>query len=145
MGIIDRQTTVRRYIIIGVVVGAVVVAFIVLPAVLPGALGAVGFTATGVQLGSTAAAIQSSIGLVAAGSTFALAQSVAMGGAVPFLWMLGAAAVGALLGGALGGSVARLETILAPHIAHVMREARTVVGRAARCASRLASCVRSWF
>ncbi|KAH9928895.1 uncharacterized protein B0H18DRAFT_999261 [Fomitopsis serialis] len=143
MAVIERRTV--RYIIIGVVVGAVVVSIIVLPAVLPGALGSMGFTATGVQLGSAAAAIHSSIGLVASGSAFALAQSVAMGGAIPFLWTLGAAAVGMLLGGALGGSAARLETILAPHVAHVMRGARTVVGRAARGVSRLASGVRSWF
>ncbi|KAH9922718.1 uncharacterized protein B0H18DRAFT_1212443 [Fomitopsis serialis] len=143
MAIIERRTI--RYIIIGVVVGAIVVSIIVLPAVLPGALGAMGFTPIGVQLGSTAAAIHSSIGLVAAGSTFALAQSVAMGGAIPILWTLGAAVVGMLLGGALGGLAARLQTILAPHVARMMRGARTVVSRAARGLNRLASCVRSWF
>ncbi|KAF7954528.1 hypothetical protein EAE96_005648 [Botrytis aclada] len=57
-------------------------------------LGAVGFTAVGPVAGSAAAAWQSSIGLVEAGSFFALCQSIAMGGA----------AVGGIVGAGLGGA-----------------------------------------
>jgi len=46
-----------------------------------GVLHMVGFTATGVAAGSAAAAAQASIGDVAAGSTFAILQSAAAGGA----------------------------------------------------------------
>lgn len=44
-------------------------------------LGAIGFSAVGPAAGSVAAGMQSSIGLVPAGSLFAWCQSVAMGGA----------------------------------------------------------------
>ena len=57
-------------------------------------LGAVGFTALGPVAGSAAAAWQSSIGLVEAGSFFALCQSIAMGGA----------AIGGIVGAGLGGA-----------------------------------------
>jgi len=53
------------------------------PVVAQAALGFVGFSSTGVVGGTLAAAIQSSIGSVAAGSWFAGAQSIAMGGAFP--------------------------------------------------------------
>ncbi|KAF3188063.1 hypothetical protein TWF225_003840 [Orbilia oligospora] len=48
----------------------------------PVVLGAVGFSATGPVAGSYAAAWQSSIGVVQAGSTFAALQSAAMTGCV---------------------------------------------------------------
>ncbi|PQE24357.1 kinase-like domain protein [Rutstroemia sp. NJR-2017a BVV2] len=57
-------------------------------------LGAAGFAAAGPVAGSAAAAWQSSIGLVEAGSAFAWCQSVAMGGA----------AVGGLIGAGVGGA-----------------------------------------
>jgi hypothetical protein len=60
------------------VTGAVVVtaALITVPI-----LGAIGFSAIGPVVGSVAAGWQASIGIVEAGSLFALCQSVAMGGA----------------------------------------------------------------
>ncbi|KAJ8066910.1 hypothetical protein OCU04_004295 [Sclerotinia nivalis] len=57
-------------------------------------LGVVGFSAAGPVAGSAAAAWQSSIGLVEAGSIFAWCQSVAMGGA----------AVGGIIGAGVGGA-----------------------------------------
>lgn len=64
-------------------------------------LGAAGFAAAGPVAGSAAAAWQSSIGLVQAGSLFAWCQSAAMGGA----------AVGGIVAcGAAGGSVALAAT-----------------------------------
>ncbi|KAK0495229.1 hypothetical protein EDD18DRAFT_266995 [Armillaria luteobubalina] len=53
------------------------------PILAPLALGIVGFGAAGPVAGSLAAAIQSGIGNVAAGSAFAVAQSIGMGGAIP--------------------------------------------------------------
>lgn len=64
-------------------------------------LGAAGFAATGPVAGSAAAAWQSSVGLVQAGSLFAWCQSAAMGGA---------AVSGIVAGGAAGGSVALAAT-----------------------------------
>ncbi|KZT63805.1 hypothetical protein DAEQUDRAFT_87947 [Daedalea quercina L-15889] len=127
------------FILGGIVLGAILIAALVLPAVLPGALGAVGFTATGVQLGSAAAAIQSAIGLVTAGSAFAMAQSVTMGGAIPLLWSLGAAVAGGMLGGAFGALSAWLTTIMAPYAVRMVRGVRTTVNRAVRGVGRLAS------
>ncbi|KAG9220444.1 hypothetical protein CCMSSC00406_0003900 [Pleurotus cornucopiae] len=46
-------------------------------------LGLVGFSSTGVVAGSMAAGFQASVGNVAAGTLFALAQSMTMGGALP--------------------------------------------------------------
>ena len=86
--------------------------------------------------------MQSSIGLVSAGSTFALAQSVAMGGAIPFVWTFGAAVVGGLIGGISGGAAARLTPLIAPCIASVMRGAQTVASRAVRGVRRMTSWVR---
>jgi len=65
------------------VVGAGLLGAALAPVAAPAALGLIGFGSNGVVLGSTAAAIQSSIGNVAAGSLFATAQNVAMGGAFP--------------------------------------------------------------
>ena len=64
-------------------------------------LGAAGFAAAGPVAGSAAAAWQSSIGLVQAGSVFAWCQSAAMGGA---------AVNGIVALGAAGGSVALAAT-----------------------------------
>ena len=71
-------------------------------------LGAVGFGVSGPVAGSAAAAWQSSIGLVEAGSFFAWCQSAAMGGAavggILATGLTGAGvAVGAALTGALDG------------------------------------------
>ena len=79
-------------------------------AVLP-VLGLVGFAAAGPVAGSAAAAWQSSIGLVQAGSLFAWCQSAAMGGAaVNGIIACGAAGGGVALaatgGGLAGGQVA---------------------------------------
>jgi hypothetical protein len=58
-------------------------------------LGAAGFAATGPVAGSAAAAWQSSIGLVEAGSLFAWCQSAAMGGvALNGIFSLGVAGAG---------------------------------------------------
>ncbi|KAK0449932.1 adaptin N terminal region-domain-containing protein [Armillaria borealis] len=66
------------------VIGASAAAGVVLtPILAPAALGLVGFSAAGPVAGTLAAAIQSSIGNVAAGSAFAVAQSIGMGGAIP--------------------------------------------------------------
>ncbi|KAG6903393.1 hypothetical protein C0995_005416 [Termitomyces sp. Mi166 len=70
----------------GAVVGAAVV-----PEAVVGVLNLVGFTSLGPAAGSMAAAIQSSIGCVAAGSPFAIAQSIAMGGLAGPLAAVGAA------------------------------------------------------
>ncbi|KAF5874787.1 uncharacterized protein Bfra_003236 [Botrytis fragariae] len=70
--------------------GAVTIASVVAVPV----LGAVGFSAAGPIAGSTAAAWQSSMGLVEAGSIFAWCQSAAMGGA----------AVGGIIGAGVGGA-----------------------------------------
>jgi len=70
------------------------------------ALGIAGFTALGPAAGSAAAAWQSSIGLVQAGSFFAWCQSAAMGGAAA-----GAVAAAQGVGGAVVG-VAALGGIL---------------------------------
>lgn len=59
-------------------------------------LGAAGFTAIGPAAGSAAAAWQSSIGVVQAGSVFAWCQSAAMGGAT----------LGAIQGVGVGGVIA---------------------------------------
>ncbi|KAK0480317.1 adaptin N terminal region-domain-containing protein [Armillaria novae-zelandiae] len=65
-------------------IGASVVAGVVLtPVIVPAALGIVGFGAAGPVAGTLAAVIQSGIGNVAAGSAFAVAQSIGMGGAIP--------------------------------------------------------------
>ena len=63
----------------------------------PAALGLIGFTAKGVAAGSTAAAIQSTIGNVVAGSVFSAAQSAAATGTVGWL----ATAAGGVVSGAL--------------------------------------------
>ncbi|KAI0915498.1 hypothetical protein AcV5_003701 [Taiwanofungus camphoratus] len=64
------------------------------PVVAPIALGAVGFGASGVVGGSLAALIQGGIGNVAAGSLFAICQSVGAGGALPVLGYVAGAGLG---------------------------------------------------
>lgn len=77
-------------------------------------LGAAGFAATGPIAGSAAAAWQSSVGLVQAGSLFAWCQSAAMGGAaVNGIIACGAAGGSAALA-ATGASVAGGQTRLTP-------------------------------
>ncbi|PCH38591.1 hypothetical protein WOLCODRAFT_64885 [Wolfiporia cocos MD-104 SS10] len=80
--------------------GAVLAAF-TFPVVAPLALVVVGFSAAGPVAGSIAAGIQACIGNVAAGSLFAVCQSVAMGGAIPWLWTATATAFGTVVGGAI--------------------------------------------
>jgi hypothetical protein len=65
-------------------------------------LGVLGFSAAGPVAGSAAAGMQSSIGLVQAGSLFAWCQSAAMGGA---------AAGGTVAAGVTGGVVAAAATV----------------------------------
>ncbi|KAK0495242.1 hypothetical protein EDD18DRAFT_1354456 [Armillaria luteobubalina] len=65
-------------------IGASAAAGVVLmPVLAPATLGIVGFSVVGPITGTLAAAIQSSIGNIVAGSAFAVAQSIAMGGAIP--------------------------------------------------------------
>ncbi|KAG5717990.1 hypothetical protein E4T56_gene1705 [Termitomyces sp. T112] len=64
----------------GGVFGGAAAGAVVVPELVVGALNCIGFTALGPAAGSIAAGIQSSIGCVAAGSPFAIAQSIAMGG-----------------------------------------------------------------
>ncbi|CAI6338399.1 unnamed protein product [Periconia digitata] len=66
-----RETTA---IVLAVIIGIVIVI------ATPHILSAVGFTVGGVAAGSVAASIQSGIGLVTAGSTFAILQSAGAGG-----------------------------------------------------------------
>jgi len=97
-------------------VGAAAVGVVLAPVVAVGIVGALGFSAVGVvagecplyrprfihlmnsSIGSLAAAIQSGIGNVVAGSLFALAQSIGAGGALPVIFSAIAGAIGALLG-----------------------------------------------
>ena len=77
-------------------------------------IGAAGFAAAGPVAGSAAAAWQSSMGIVQAGSVFAWCQSAAMGGAA----VNGIAAVGAAGGvgavAATGAGLMRGQTTLTP-------------------------------
>ncbi|KAI9465363.1 hypothetical protein BJY52DRAFT_1221020 [Lactarius psammicola] len=91
------------------------------PIVAPAALGVVGFSAAGPVAGTMAAGIQAGIGNVVAGSLFATAQSVAMGGAIPAV----VSAAGAGLG-AVGGAVA--TTSVGASIASVGMGAASAVG-----------------
>jgi hypothetical protein len=113
--LIVQQTMPGISLLIGAVVGTIG-AVVVAPAVAPAALGVVGFSAAGPVAGSpllslhttplylthctgtVAAGMQAGIGNVVAGSLFAGAQSVAMGGALP---AIGSAIAGSLSG--LGG------------------------------------------
>ncbi|KAF9459708.1 hypothetical protein BDZ94DRAFT_1267483 [Collybia nuda] len=90
----DEDTT--GDLIVGVAGGVAGAA--VVPVAAPAVLGLVGFGGSGPIAGSLAAIIQSSIGSVVAGSPFAIAQSIAMGGAVPL--------VGFVIGGAIAAGAA---------------------------------------
>ncbi|KAI9465367.1 hypothetical protein BJY52DRAFT_683695 [Lactarius psammicola] len=79
-----------------------VLGVVLTPIMVPAILGLFGFSAIGPVAGTAAAAWQSGIGSVAAGSLFATAQGVAMGAAVPPVIM----AIGAGMGGAGGAAIA---------------------------------------
>ncbi|KAE8382750.1 hypothetical protein BDV26DRAFT_253075 [Aspergillus bertholletiae] len=95
--------------------GSAGLALAMVPITGPLVLGAVGFSATGPVAASLAAAWQSSIGCVQAGSLFATLQGAAMGGAAAGtfttasnigLGIMGSAAVGAKLAGKKSGNPA---------------------------------------
>ncbi|KAG6901521.1 hypothetical protein C0995_010895 [Termitomyces sp. Mi166 len=78
--------------------GFLIVGVILTPLAVVPVLGLVGFSAAGPVAGTMAAGIQAGMGSVAAGSSFALAQSIAMGGAaVP--------AFGIAIGGTIASGV----------------------------------------
>jgi len=79
-------------------VGVAAVGVLLAPVVAVGIVGAFGFSTAGVVAGSLAATIHAGIGDVAAGSLFALAQSIGAGGALPAIFSAIAGAIGALLG-----------------------------------------------
>ncbi|KAJ5776905.1 hypothetical protein N7520_000151 [Penicillium odoratum] len=93
------QWTVENPVLAGAVVGAVVGATVIAAPTLITApvLSAAGFTPGGIQAGSAAAVVQSSVGNIAAGSYMAIAQSAGAGGSglavVNGATQLGAAAV----------------------------------------------------
>ncbi|KAF8262293.1 hypothetical protein EI94DRAFT_1743919 [Lactarius quietus] len=91
------------FVTIAAVAGAAL-AFFVTPVVTAVVLGAVGFGVAGPVAGSIAAGIQAGIGNVAAGSLFAGAQSVAMGGALSGI----VTAIGTAIGGI--GAAAAVES-----------------------------------
>ncbi|KAH8994543.1 hypothetical protein EDB92DRAFT_288237 [Lactarius akahatsu] len=81
--------------VIGAAAVGATAACILVPLAATAALGAVGFSAAGLVVGSIAAGIQAGIGNVAAGSLFATAQSVTMRGALSGV----VTAVGTAIGG----------------------------------------------
>nr|GAT54527.1 predicted protein [Mycena chlorophos] len=83
-------------------VGITVVATVAAPLVLVGVIQAIGFGSGGVVAGSIAATLHSAIGNVAAGSLFAICQSIGAGGAA----LAVAAPAAAVVGGVGGGMVA---------------------------------------
>merc|ERR1712062_884953 len=85
---------------IGLAIGATV--GVTAPLVATAALEAAGFSAAGVVAGSTAAATQASIGNVAAGSLFAMCQSVGAAGFASST-VTGVAAGATGIGGLIGG------------------------------------------
>merc|ERR1712018_702002 len=87
---------------IGIGLGIGVAAGVAAPLAATAALGAAGFSAGGVVAGSMAAAWQASIGNVAAGSLFAMCQSVGTAGFAAST-TTGVAAVGTGIGGLVGG------------------------------------------
>ncbi|KAI0289369.1 hypothetical protein BC826DRAFT_1107084 [Russula brevipes] len=74
------------------------------PVILPVAVSAIGFGAAGPIAGSVAAVWQASIGNVAAGSLFAVAQSIGMGGAISSIVTAIGASVGAASAAAAAGT-----------------------------------------
>ncbi|KAJ7682032.1 hypothetical protein DFH06DRAFT_1160039 [Mycena polygramma] len=90
-----------RYIVLGAAICGIVGA-IVAPLAAPAVLGIVGFSEIGPVAGGFAAAAQAGIGNVVAGSPFAVAQCVAMGGALPAIGYVGAGGIAGLFGGFFG-------------------------------------------
>ena len=107
----------RRFIVIGAIAGAAI-GIVLTPLLASALLGLIGFSAIGPVAGNfphqaevasnslelLGTVIQASIGNVAAGSMFALIQSVAMGGAIPAIVAVGAG-LGAGVGTAVAGAV----------------------------------------
>ncbi|KAH9956243.1 hypothetical protein BC827DRAFT_1232503 [Russula dissimulans] len=85
----------RSYVAAGAAAGVALT-----PVVAPILVGAVGFGAAGPVAGTLATIWQASIGNVVAGSAFAVAQSIGMGGAIP----IGISAIGAAIGAVAGAS-----------------------------------------
>ena len=77
-------------------------------------LGLAGFAAQGPVLGSAAAAWQSSIGVVQAGTLFSWCQGAAMGGAAINGIVAGGAAGGGVAMAATGAAAARGQGVLTP-------------------------------
>ncbi|KAH9050683.1 hypothetical protein EDB84DRAFT_1448351 [Lactarius hengduanensis] len=131
----------NRRLAIQVAVGAIV-GIALTPVVAPPILHALGFSAFGPVAGSAAASMQAGIGNVAAGSFFAMSQSVAMGGPIPAVFT----AIGAGLGGLFG---AFFPTRLASKIMRqVRRAASAVVAGIRAAAAKVAGAWRrfsSWF
>jgi hypothetical protein len=101
--IIDFGQTVFREHTTALAVGSTGLALATAPITGPALLGAIGFSTSGPVVASLAAAWQSSIGVVQAGSLFATLQGAAMGGAAAGTFttasnigigMVGSAAVG---------------------------------------------------
>jgi hypothetical protein len=120
-----------RVILIG---GVTIVTAALVPILLPVILNGAGFTAGGVAAGSWAAGVHASIGNVAAGSLFAIAQSIGAGGALPLSVWLASAGLG-LSAGAIAEIIRRLmarlmESGILHHmkiIAHGFREHQAVL------------------
>jgi hypothetical protein len=114
--------------------GVTIVTAALVPILLPVILNGAGFTAGGVAAGSWAAGVHASIGNVAAGSLFAMAQSIGAGGALPLSVWLASAGLG-LSAGAIAEIIRRLmarlvESGILKHmkiIAHGFREHQAVL------------------
>jgi hypothetical protein len=92
------------------IVGAMATGAVIAPLLAPVVIGAAGFSAAGPVAGSLAAGMQSSIGLVAAGSPFAIVQSAAMGGsAASAIVGTVASLTGLGTGGAVGGAAVAMK------------------------------------
>ncbi|CAL1709427.1 unnamed protein product [Somion occarium] len=74
------------------------------PLLAPAVVSVVGFSPAGPVAGSLAAAAQAGMGNVVAGSSFAIVQSIGMGGAVPI--------IGQVVGGAIVGSAAYIAAVV---------------------------------
>ncbi|KAK0204557.1 hypothetical protein DFS33DRAFT_1382454 [Desarmillaria ectypa] len=85
----------RTWIFIGI---GVIAGVALTPVIVPSILGLFGFGAAGPVAGGLAAGIQSGIGNVAAGSFFALVQSMAMGGAIPAGLYVASGVIGGITG-----------------------------------------------
>ncbi|KAK0449930.1 hypothetical protein EV421DRAFT_2032109 [Armillaria borealis] len=90
----------RTWIFVGI---GVIAGIALTPVIVPPILRIFGFGAAGPVAGGIAAAIQSGIGNVAAGSLFAMWQSIATGGAIPW----GVYAVSGIIGGITGWILSR--------------------------------------